>query len=192
MHRTLNILPVLSILLLGLLCLQSCKDDDANNNCSFNARLISPENNNAQFASGEDIPLDVEFTACTPIQSYLVSVRNRTSDELVFVQSEFTNEDLFEINLVLNLEVSANTPMDIEIRAEDSEGNQIEETIGTFELTPPIGNIVSLRFNLMYQGETLLLNQDYIYPTGEQFEFTRFDMYVTCLLYTSPSPRDRG
>ena len=160
--------------------LQSCNDDDVETNCTLNARISSPAAN-MQFASGEDIPLDVEFSACTPIQSYLVSIRNTTTGQLVFILSEFANEETIQINTNAVLEVSESTMMDIEVRAEDAEGNQVEEVIGSFELTPPRGNVLSLRFNLMYNGETLSMGRLYEYPTGEQFEFSRFDMYMSDL-----------
>ncbi len=179
MHWTLDKLLVTSIIILSLCTFHSCGSDDEAN-CTFDANLISPESDKS-FASGDDIPLNVQFTACTPIQSYFVRVRNRTTNQLVFVQSEFSNSDFINLEISTNLEVSEITPMDIEIRAEDANGNQIEETIGSFELTPPGGNVISLRFNLMYEGETLLLNREYDYLTGQRFEFSRFDMYMTDL-----------
>ena len=171
----------LSLLLLGIgLSLQSCNDDDDRGNCALSAKINSPSEN-VQFASGDEIPLNVEFSACTPIQSYLVSIRNTITGQLDFIESEFANEETIRFSSNAILEVNELTIMNIEIKAEDAEGNQIEEVIGSFELTPPKGNRLTLRFNLMYEGETLSMDQPYEYPTGEQFEFSRFDMYLSDL-----------
>ena len=176
--------PFLFIFILAIctsLSFQSCRDDDdSSNNCDLSANLTSPATD-LQFASGENIPLAVEFSACTPIQSYFVRIRNTKTDQLVFILSEFSNSESIQVNTTTTLEVSELTTMDIEIKAEDSEGNQIEEVIGSFDLTPPRGNKLSLRFNLMYEGSTLRMGQLYQYPTGEQFELTRFDMYMSDL-----------
>ena len=173
---------LISVFVLGLgLSLQSCKDDDDDRaNCALNASISSP-GENLEYASGEEIPLTLTFSACTPIQNYLVSIRNRNTDQLVFILSEFANSETIQVNTSAILDVAELTNMDVEIRAEDSEGNQIEEVLSTFRLLPQRGNILTLRFNLTYEGEILDMGQLYDYPTGEQFEFTRFDMYMSNL-----------
>ncbi len=181
MKRTLHFLSLLLLVLCISIATQSCRDDDdSNNSCDLKASLNSPVQD-MQIASGENIPLDIEFSACTPIQSYFVRIRNTNTDKLVFILSEFVDSETIRVNPDFSLTVSETANMDIEIRAEDADGNQIEEVIGSFELSAPTGNRVNLRFNLIYQGNTLNMGQRYQYPTGEEFEFTRFDMYMSDL-----------
>ena len=181
MHRIIHFIVVISFLSICAFSLHSCKDDDqGNGNCALQVEALLPLEEQV-YASGEQIPLNIEFSACSPIQSYLVSVRNKKTNRLVFILSEFANESIIEVDTSVILEVNELSEMDIEVRAEDSEGNQIEEVAQSFDLTPPRGNVMNLRFNLFYEGERLLMNQDYTYPTGETFEFSRFDMYMSDL-----------
>jgi len=167
---------------IGLFLISSCKDDnqDPNPNRPPTAILESPVQN-AVYNAREEIPIRLTISQDAAISSYRVLIRDQSNEELVFVLTEFSDSREIVVDTSVILEVSQSTTMAIEVRAEDSYGNQLDDTIGTFTLNPPLGNTFGLRFNLKYKGETLLMNKEYAYPTGEQFEFTRFDMFISNL-----------
>jgi len=181
--RTINVIRYISYVSILLILIISCKDDDVdqNPNTPPNVTVILPENN-AVFNSGEEIPISLRISQNADIENYRVLVRDLTSGSLVFVKSEFTASREIILDTLISLEVSETTEMGIEVRAEDSFGNQVDETVSSFTLNPPLGNIFTLNFNLEYEGKVLLLNNDsYTYPSGEQFQLSRFDMYISNL-----------
>jgi len=163
-----------------IISVNSCKDDDQSNGSSNDLRVevISPQEN-AVFNSGESILLKFNISASNVINSYKVVIRDKSDNSLKFILSKFSSDRLIEIDTTLNLETSIAAQMDIEVSAEDSFGNELDEVVQSFTLNPPLGNTLGLRFNLTYEGETLLMGKRYIYPTGEEFEFSRFDMYIS-------------
>jgi len=174
--------------LVGILIfsLASCEDDsqDDNPNKDPKVALISPAELTV-YNSGEIIPLRIEISQNTPIKSYRVLIRDQATDELVYVLSEFSDEEVVNINEEIILETTLSTIMDIEVKAEDSLGNQFDEKVGSFTLNPPLGNVLGLRFNLKYEGSPLLMGETYTYPSGELFEFSRFDMFISELTLAS-------
>ncbi len=167
---------IFTIVILG------CKDDDQNENPNMAplVTIISPLNN-AAYNSGEAIPLSLRITQDAEIVNYRVLIRDLSRDELVFVKSEFTSAREIVLDTTIFLEVDESTEMGIEVRTEDSFGNQVDETASTFILNPPLGNKFTLNFNLEYDNEILRMNNAYTYPSGEQFELSRFDMYISNL-----------
>ena len=184
MKRYLHIFCLFSALVISSMLTFSCNDDDQdpindpNPNNAPRVSVISPALGSS-FNSGDEIPLQLTIEQDANILSYRVLVRNQGTGEFVFAVSEFTEAKVIDIETVMALSTVNQSIMEIEVRAEDSFGNQIDEVVSTFTLNPPEGNILTLNFDLSYDNELFVLDREYDYPSGEKFEFSRFDMYIS-------------
>jgi len=182
MRNFFYILGLLSALVLGAMLVISCEDDeqvsDPNPNTPPNVEVVSPAQ--GSIYNAEDIiPLKLTIEQDADILSYRVLVRNQNTGVAVWSDSDFTSTSIISLDTSMILSTVSQSIMEIEVRAEDSFGNQIDEVVSTFTLNPPQGNTLTLNFDLSYDDELFILNQEYEYPTGEKFEFSRFDMYVS-------------
>ncbi len=160
----------------------SCKDDtqDPNPNRPPSVSISAPSQN-ASYDSGTEVPIVLTINHDASITSYKVTLRDRTNEELVFFISEFSDSREIVIDTSVILQSNCATTIDIAVMAEDSFDNELNEIVQSFTLNPPVGNTFGFRVNLQYDGETLLMNKQYEYPTGQQFEFSRFDMFISNL-----------
>jgi len=161
----------------------SCDDDeqdpDPNPMRAPVVTVISPSAGST-YNSGDDIPLKLTIEQDADILSYRVLIRNQETGEFVYALSEFTSARIINIDTIMSsLSSITQSTMQIEVRAEDSFGNQIDEIVSTFILNPPKGNTLTLKFDLNYGNELFVLDREYEYPSGEKFEFSRFDVYVS-------------
>jgi len=182
MRSYLHTFGIFTFTILVLTLASSCKDDDqgmdSNPFTAPRVNIISPLLGST-FNSSDNIPLKLTIEQDADILSYRVLIRDRDTEEAVFVLSEFTESRFINIDTIISLNVVIQSLMSIEVRAEDSFGNQIDEVVSTFTLNPPKGNFLSLNFDLNYDNELFVLDKEYEYPSGEKFEFSRFDMYIS-------------
>ena len=182
MKRFIHVFSLFCLAILGLSLVFSCDDDEETPNPepigAITVDVVSPAPGST-FNSGEDIPLALSIRQDVDILSYRVLISNQETGEFVFALSEFTESGRIDIDTVMSISSVTESIMEIEVRAEDSLGNQIDEVVSTFTLNPPEGNTLTLNFDLSYDNELFIIDKEFEYPSGEQFVFTRFDVYIS-------------